>query len=102
MEKGIVQDIQITVSNQITNYKSSRATLLNNMISYIHVKDIIKGQVCGVDTVSLPSIEIKLSSGSYATYFISKDTSVYQEDEKGALVESSIDKKTLILCSYIS
>jgi hypothetical protein len=96
VEKGIVQgypDNSFKPNNKIT--RAQAATLLNNMIRHIHVKDIIKGQVCGVDTVSLPSIEIKLSSGSYATYFISKDTSVYQEDEKGALVESSIDKKDI-------
>lgn len=70
--------------------RAEMAKVLNNIAKNTNAYNIVSGEVQDVDTILLPSITIKLPSGSLTTYTVKDTTSVYLEDEKGALEKAQL------------
>jgi len=70
--------------------RAEMAKVLNNIAKATDPHNIVVGEVQDVDTILLPSITVKLSSGSLKTYNVDKSTSIYKEDDKGALAEAKL------------
>lgn len=93
VEKGIMQgypDKSFKPNDKVT--RAQVAAVLNNMIKAGNItSSIVKGTVEEVDTTLLPSVEVKLSTGTTKTYTINTySTLIYKEDEDGALSKASL------------
>ncbi len=91
-EKGIMQGFPGGVfkpNDKIT--RAQMAKMLDNLLKLVPTDVLISGSVQDVDTIALPSITVKKSDGTYATYSVSDSASIYKEDQSGNLQKKSIN-----------
>jgi hypothetical protein len=94
VEKKILQgytDNNFKPNNSIT--RAEAAKVLFSLAKHLPVQqNVVRGQVEEVDpSLWLPSIKVKLQSGNSVKYSVNNSTSIYKEDEKGALVKAALE-----------
>jgi len=92
VEKGIINgfpDGTFKPNDNIT--RAQAAKVLFNVAKYLPPYNYVSGTVESVDSSPLlPSVTIKLEKGTLETYTVDKNTSLYKEDEEGALNSISL------------
>ncbi len=92
VEKGIMKgfpDNSFKPNDKFT--RAQMATVLHNLSKLTKAYNITSGVVQDVDTMLLPSVEIKLADGSPKTYTVDlSETLIYKEDINGNLAKAQL------------
>jgi len=91
VEKGIINgfpDKSFKPNDKIT--RAQAAKVLFTVAKYLPPYNFITGTVEEVDSTLLPSVTVKLENGGLETYTVDNKTSIYKEDESGALSSISL------------
>lgn len=70
--------------------RAEMAKVLNNIAKNTNPHNIVSGKVQEVDSILLPSITVELPGGASKTYNVDNSTSIYQEDDTGALAKAKL------------